>query len=52
MKGNSRYQELSRELLAGVKQQEIGIELAPEFPSEIRVGSDESPSLAGQDIGM
>jgi hypothetical protein len=52
MKGNSKYQEPSREPLAGVKRQEIGIELAPEFPSEIKVGSDESPSLPGQDIGI
>lgn len=52
MKRNSRYQEPSRELLAGVKRQGIGIELASEFPSEIEVGSDGSPPLTGQDIGM
>jgi hypothetical protein len=51
MKGSSRYPEPFRELLAGAKQQGNGIELAPELPSEIRVGQDESPSLSGQDIG-
>jgi len=52
MKGSSRYPEPSRELLAGAKQQVKGIELAPELPSEMRVGQDEGPSLSGQDIGM
>jgi len=51
MKGSSRYPEPSRELLVGAKQQENGIELAPELPSEITVGQDEGPSLSGQDIG-
>jgi len=35
VKGNSRYPEPFRELLAGVKQQGNGIELALELPSEI-----------------
>lgn len=43
--GKSRYRELSRELLDGVKQQVKCIELALEFPSETEVGQDEGPSL-------
>jgi len=51
VKGNSRYPEPYRELLAGAKQQGNSIELAPELPSETVVGPDEGPSLSGQDIG-
>jgi hypothetical protein len=47
MKGNSKYQEPFRELLAGVKQQENGIELAPEFPSEISSRIGRKPTVIG-----
>lgn len=43
--GKSKYRDLSRELLDGVKQQVNCIELALEFPSETQVGQDEGPSL-------
>lgn len=47
MIGKSKYLEPSRELLVGVKQWGRGIELALEFPSEIKSRIGRKPIVIG-----